>query len=248
MLFVLRCFLLFSLVFLTGCKEELYKNLTQNEVNQMLLILNQAGVNTKKVTNKKGNAYSISVDEFDLPKAIAVLKEQGYPRDSARDCKKGDGIVISPFEQRAFFICKLSQDIQITLTKIDGVFTARVHIVLPENDPFKTDFIPSSAAVFIKHHPNIKLKKLKSSIKLIVEKSIEGLSYDKVSVVMLPATTANTLLDPDSATPTNNYAYLYYLLVPIGVLLGLFFWRIFMTRKDEKLQTMLTNESASSTP
>ena len=47
--------------------------------------------------------------------------------------------------------------------------------------------MPSSASVFIKYNPSYPLENMKSDIKLIVERSIEGLSYDKVSVVMVPA-------------------------------------------------------------
>ena len=46
---------------------------------------------------------------------------------------------------------------------------------------------PSSASVFIKYNPAYRIEDMRSEIKMIVEKSIEGLSYDKVSVVMVPA-------------------------------------------------------------
>ena len=99
-----------------------------------------------------------------------------------------DGLVSSPLEERVRFIYALSQSVQETLMQIDGVLVSRVHIVLPENNPAISEGKqPSSASVFIKYHPAYDLESMKSEIKLIVEKSIEGLSYDKVSVVMVPA-------------------------------------------------------------
>lgn len=119
-----------------------------------------------------------------------MLREYGYPKEqvaSVKDLFKKEGLVSSPMEERVRYIYALSQSVQETLTQIDGVLVARVHIVLPENNPYIEKVSPSSASVFIKYHPDSNLSDIKSEIKMIVEKSIEGLSYEKVSVVMLPA-------------------------------------------------------------
>ncbi len=175
---------------LAGCKTELYSNLDEEDSNTMLAILMNNDISANKTADKKAGTYFLHVEESQIPKAVALLKEHGYPREKIAtigDLFKKDGLISSPLEERARFIFALSQSVQETLSQIDGVLVARVHVVLPENNPLGEQVTPSSASVFIKYNPDYKLENMKSEIKLIVQKSIEGLSYDKVSVVMVPA-------------------------------------------------------------
>ncbi|MBO0614431.1 MAG: type secretion inner rane ring lipoprotein SctJ [Pseudomonadota bacterium] len=178
------------LVLLTGCKTELYSNLAENDANAMLSILLNNKVTAEKTFDKKAATYFLHVEESQIPQAVQLLKEQGYPKEkiaTVGELFKKEGLISSPLEERARFIFALSQSVQETLSQIDGVLVARVHVVLPENNPIDTEIKPSSASVFIKYNPAFRLEDMKSDIKLIVEKSIEGLTYDKVSVVMVPA-------------------------------------------------------------
>lgn len=175
---------------LSGCKTELYSNLDEEDSNSMLAILMNNDISASKTADKKAGTYFLHVEESQIPEAVALLREHGYPREKVStigDLFKKDGLISSPLEERARFIFALSQSVQETLSQIDGVLVARVHVVLPENNPLGEQVTPSSASVFIKYNPDYKLEDMKSEIKLIVEKSIEGLSYDKVSVVMVPA-------------------------------------------------------------
>ncbi|HRJ54062.1 MAG TPA: type III secretion inner membrane ring lipoprotein SctJ [Candidatus Thiothrix moscowensis] len=181
---------LLAVMLLAGCKTELYSNLDEQDSNAMLAILLDNGIDAAKTGDKKAGTYFLHVADSSIPQAINLLKEHGYPREKAAtigELFKKDGLISSPLEERARFIFALSQSVQETLSQIDGVLIARVHVVLPENNPLGDQITPSSASVFIKYNPEYKLEDMKSDIKLIVEKSIEGLSYDKVSVVMVPA-------------------------------------------------------------
>lgn len=183
--------LLLLTVVLTGCnKGPLYTELVEGDANDMLSILLRNGIESEKIRENKTGLFAIHVETEQTAVAIRVLKQAGFPREKflkVDDLFKKDGLISSPLEERVRYIYALSQDVQETLARIDGVITARVHVVLPENDPFSDDIKPSSASVFIKYLPDSHLEDIKSEIKLIVEKSIEGLSYDKVSVVMLPS-------------------------------------------------------------
>ncbi|WP_298610872.1 type III secretion system inner membrane ring lipoprotein SctJ [uncultured Thiothrix sp.] len=182
--------LIFILFTLAGCKTDLYSGLGEQDANNMLAIMLNQGISAEKVVDKKTSTYTLSVDKSSIPNAVRLLQEHGYPKEkvfSVNEMFQKDGLISSPTEERARFIFALSQSVQETLTQIDGVLVARVHVVLPENSPSGQQLKPSSASVFIKYHPAYDLESMKSEIKLIVEKSIEGLSYDKVSVVMVPA-------------------------------------------------------------
>ena len=64
---------------LTACKKEtsLLSNLDQYRTNKIISTLQQHGINSSKVANKKGNAYSIMIDSSQLAEATAVLNALG---------------------------------------------------------------------------------------------------------------------------------------------------------------------------
>jgi type III secretion protein J len=179
-----------ALVLLTGCKTELYSNLAENDANSMLSILLNNKIDSEKIFDKKAGTYFLHVEKSQIPQAVQLLKQHGYPKEkiaTVGELFKKEGLISSPLEERTRFIFALSQSVQETISQIDGVLVARVHVVLPENNPIDKEVKPSSASVFIKYNPAYRLEDMKSDIKLIVEKSIEGLTYDRVSVVMVPA-------------------------------------------------------------
>lgn len=181
--------LLITTILLTGCRVELYSGLSENDVNSMLAILMRNDIDAEKISNKKEKNYTLMVEESSIPDAVELLQDSGYPNEKSiaiGDLFKKEGLVSSPLEERVRYIYALSQSVQETLSQIDGVIVARVHIVIPENDPFEKSKKPSAASVFIKYRPESNLVDIKSQIKRIVENSIEGLSYEQVSVVMLP--------------------------------------------------------------
>lgn len=186
----LRIFLpVLWLLLLAGCQADLYSGLAEKEANEMLTILLRNGIDSEKVSNRKG-VFDIRVARDQIVDAMDILNEYGFPREnfeSMGNLFKKEGLISSPLEERIRFIYALSQSVSETLSQIDGVITARVNVVLPKNDPFAEQIKPASASVFIKYRPETNLDGIKSEIKLIVEKSIEGLDYEKVSVVMLPA-------------------------------------------------------------
>ncbi|WML86762.1 type III secretion system inner membrane ring lipoprotein SctJ [Thiothrix subterranea] len=185
-----RIAIVVTLLLLTGCKTELYSNLAENDANSMLSILLNNKIDSEKIFDKKAGTYFLHVEKSKIPQAVQLLKQHGYPKEkiaTVGELFKKEGLISSPLEERTRFIFALSQSVQETLSQIDGVLVARVHVVLPENNPIDKEVKPSSASVFIKYNPAYRLEDMKSDIKLIVEKSIEGLTYDKVSVVMVPA-------------------------------------------------------------
>lgn len=175
------------LLLLAACKVELYSNLSEEEANAMLAILLNNGITSEKVIAKEG--VSLEVDEGEVARAVQILRMQGYPREkfaSMGDLFKKEGLISSPTEERVRFIYALSQGLAETISQIDGVLAARVHVVLPNNNFADENAKPSSAAVFIRHRNDHNLEQFIPQIKILVTNSIEGLSYDKVSVVLFP--------------------------------------------------------------
>jgi len=97
---------------------------------------------------------------------------------------KKTGMISSPSEERIRFMDALAQDLARTISMIDGVVDARVHVVLPENDPFARNAQPSSAAVAIRSRWDADISDLVPAVKGLVKNSIEGLAYEKIMVTV----------------------------------------------------------------
>jgi type III secretion protein J len=180
----------FSLM-LTACgsKIELFAEVSESEANDVLAVLLNAGIEASKKPGKDG-MVSLDVNQSDVAKAIDVMRAEGLPRE--RFVKMGEvfrkeGMISSPLEERVRYIWALSQELSATVSQVDGVIKARVHVVLPERGSAGDPSLPSSAAVFIKHKAGYNLEDVQAQIKRLISNSIPGLSADKVTVVLLPA-------------------------------------------------------------
>ena len=150
---VLRATVLLAALLLSACDAELYNNLDQRQANEMVAALQQRGIPAQRVV-VKGGQYTIVVDKGRFADSIAILNEAGLPKQEFQTMGqvfKKDGLVSSPMQERAQMIFALSQELSRTVSEIDGVLSARVHLVLPENDPLRQQLVPSSASVFIRH-------------------------------------------------------------------------------------------------
>jgi type III secretion protein J len=183
-----RALVLLVALLLSACEAELYNNLDQRQANEMIATLQQRGIAAQRVP-VKGGQYTVVVDKGRFAESIAVLKEAGLPKQEFQNMGqvfKKDGLVSSPMQERAQMIFALSQELSRTVSEIDGVLSARVHLVLPENDPLRQQLVPSSASVFIRHRSNMPVGNLVPQVKMLVANGVAGLSYDKVSVVLVP--------------------------------------------------------------
>lgn len=186
-----------------GCNVELYSNLSEIEANQMLAVLMSNGIGAQKVAKGK-DGFTVSVDERDMLRSIALLTDRGFPKSTRESIGKvfqKSGIMSSPFEERVRYIYALGEEVAQTLSQVDGVVTARVHIVLPDAPQLGQAVKPSSAAVFIKHQPGVDLDFFVPQIRRLVSSSIEGLEYSAVTVVLSEAApTKHATGIPQSAT------------------------------------------------
>ncbi len=194
-----------AVLLLSACaKQELYSNLSERQANEMIAVLKGAGIDSEKQV-KEGGQFSIAAANGDFAAAIRTLSAQGYPResyDSMGKVFKREGFVSTPLEERARLLFAMSQEISNTLTNIDGVVTARVHLNIPEKNPLSDKPQPASAAVFIKHRPDRNLASQVTQIKALVVNSIEGLQYDNVTVALFPAESIPDAPKPVAAVST----------------------------------------------
>lgn len=180
----LRAGLLVCLGLLAGCKAELFGRVDEADANAALNILYSEGIAATK-SPVGDDVWRVEVDEKDHQRALQVTRNQGVPRErfvSMGELFKKEGLVSTPSEVRMRYIYAVSQELSNTLSQIDGVISARVHPVIPVNDPLSDKVQPSSAAVFIKHLSDADLQQMAPAIKTLVTRSIEGLKVENVSL------------------------------------------------------------------
>jgi len=174
---------------LVACKEPLYTQLNEQEANEVFAVLARAGIEAEKnAVGEKG--WGIGVYPSDIPAAMDALNAAGLPRSrfaNLGDMFKREGIVATPTEERVRFMYGVSQELSNTLSDIDGVISARVHLVMPQNDPLNEKNKVASASVFIKHRIDVDLQPMLPAIKSLVLRSVEGLTFDTVFVTFFPA-------------------------------------------------------------
>lgn len=228
--------LLLSL-FLVGCKTELYRGLTEYQANEMLSALLRRNIPAQKIDEvKKG--FSITVDEENLVQALEILKENSLPGEKYQTLGSifsGQGMISSPAEEQARLAFAISQELSNTFSRIDGVLTSRVHIVLGEIDKATESKTAPSAAVFLRHSPESPVVNLVTKIRELTAKAVPGLGFDQVSVLLVPVREAVSVpYEPPRSFSQNLYQSLLAsdgtlslsrlgaaLLVPLGALLGI---------------------------
>ena len=193
---------------LAGCKAELYRALPEQEANEMIALLMRSGIQADKVIAKDGTD-SIEVDKARFGEAVTLLHDAGYPRkqfETMGEVFRSSGLVASPLQERARFLYALSQELSATISQIDGVISARVSVVLPQNDILDRSPTPSSASVFVKYDSRFDVGKLVPQIKMLVADSVQGLGYDKVSVIEVPVAPPLPVSAPPAPVSTLAYA------------------------------------------
>ncbi len=181
------CMLAFLALFLTGCQAEIYQGLSETQANTMLSVLLRNGISARKTSAKSG--YSISVEESSIVQALEILKENSLPHEQFQSLGQvfsAQGMISSSTEEQARLSYAISQELSNTFSRIDGVLTARVHVVLGHKDLATGETSAPSVAVFLRHTPDSQATRLVSSIRELASNAVPGLSQDDVSVMLVP--------------------------------------------------------------
>ena len=235
---------------LLGCQTEVYKGLTEDQVNSMLSTLLKRGIQAEKIATGK-TGYTLAVDEAQLVQALEVLKENSLPREQFQNLGSvftGQGMISSASEEQARLAFAISQELSDTFSRIDGVLTSRVHIVLGASEQAGIQAVPPSAAVFLRHTPDSPVVNLVAKIRELTAKAVPSLDFDHVSVMLVPV--RETVSVPLQPTPTflglpflpdNGTPYILVgaLLLLLGVLvvLGVGGYTLWLRRKQQKTET-----------
>ena len=183
------------MLLLGGCggDTDLFTGLSEQDANEVIARLVDQHIDAQKRLEKSGVVVTVAVN--DMNRAVHVLDAAGLPRRSRTslgEMFKKEGVISTPLEERARYIYALSQELESTLSQIDGVVVARVHVVLPERIAPGEPVQPASAAVFIKHTAALDPDTVRARIQQMVASSIPGMSTEgtdskKFSIIFVPA-------------------------------------------------------------
>lgn len=269
------CFCILLSCSFGGCggNVELLRDLSESEANEVMAALIQAGLSAEKLPGKEGTV-SLSIEKTQFPRAISLLNAEGLPHEKYAkmgDVFRKEGMISSPLEERARYLWALSQELSATISQIDGVIKARVHVVLPERGSGAEPALPSSAAVFVKHKPGFAYDDVIPQVRRLVSNSIPGLSQEKVTVIVLPSvtTTDQSGGDPKAAVPeiprpatdaeksdksfsakANIWAACFGLLIMLGVAAYLIWrkWSLFGEARVAQINATNPSESLAKAP
>ncbi|NBU88927.1 MAG: EscJ/YscJ/HrcJ family type III secretion inner membrane ring protein [Betaproteobacteria bacterium] len=218
---------------ITACtgSVELLASIPEPDANEVIAALVNAGIRAEKVAGKEG-MVGVRVEAPMAARAVDTLRVLGLPREhfsGMGQVFRKDGLISSPVEERARYLSALSQDLSATLSRIDGVLFARVHLVLPERGPANEADTPSTAAVFIKHQKDVDLELLQPQVRRMVVNSIPNLAPERVSIVLVPSnatrqsvqlvwtTVLGFRVEADAATPLRVLLSVLALLAVLGI-------------------------------
>jgi type III secretion protein J len=202
------------LVVLGGaCSTNILHGIDERAANDAARALERAGIGAEKVVEEGGGAggasarFTLRVARGDGARALDLLRALGLPREPRHGFSETYGqpsLIPTPSEERARYVDALAGEIERTLEGVDGVVSARVHLVLEEDDPLAPDAKPRAAAraaVLLATRPG-RTPLPREDIQRLVAGSVSGLDASAVAVVV----TAAPATPDDDPTGTTTLA------------------------------------------
>jgi type III secretion protein J len=182
--------LLLALLAVGGCVVPIAGGLDEAQANRVVVALDHAGLGGEKEADPASEGhFRVMVERDEAPRAIATLRDEDLPAPNTPGMLESMGkgsLVPSQLTEHAQFVTGLAGELERTLSGIDGVLAARVHLSLPDVDPLREGPKPKpTASVFLKHRgttPPVDAHE----IKRLVAGAAPGLAPDDVAVVMFP--------------------------------------------------------------
>lgn len=160
----------------------LYTGLSADDAAAIIEQLRQQGVPYK--LSNDGTTISVPVDQ--VAKLRLALAAQGLPKSGTLGFELFDrsSFGVTDFQQRVNYQRALEGELARTISQLDGVQSARVHLVIPEESLFTEQQQPTTAAVVLQLKPGSRLtdEQVRGVVHL-VSAAVPGLQPEHVTVV-----------------------------------------------------------------
>lgn len=198
----------FLVLGLAACAQEtLYHQLTQEDANKVMVLLEQHGIEAKLKQQMIQNemSWSIEVKKEDLPRAreLVVTSEVISPRSPGlKEIYQGKGSggwIKTPAEERARYLLALKGELVNSIKKLPNVVDTDVVLNIPQEDDFglKEKKHPTASVVIKTQSPAVGETPLSEvQIQQFVANAVEGMSPRDVSVLLHFVAPLGTKLKP----------------------------------------------------
>jgi flagellar M-ring protein FliF len=185
----------------------LYGQLSERESGQVMDALTAAGIEFKL-----SPSGAVSVPEAKVQEARIRLASQGLPQSDAMGIEmiqKDSAFGNSTMMESARYQSVLETELARTITKVQGVQSARVHLALPKPSVFLRDARKATASVMLQLYPGRRLDPGQvAAIVHLVASSVPELSASDVTLVDQAGSLLNSPDEnSDSAASTRQFEY-----------------------------------------
>lgn len=178
--------------------ETLYVGLERSDVNQIGLVLGEAGIDFDVASD----GTTLMVTAGKTSQARMLLAEKGLPTSTNAGYELFDNVGslgLTTFMQQITRIRALEGEIARTIQSIAGIRAARVHVVLPERGSFRREEQKPTASVVIRAS-SIDGQRAASAIRHLVAAAVPGLNVDNVTVLDSAGTLLASGDDPNNSS------------------------------------------------
>ncbi|MBI5548057.1 MAG: hypothetical protein HY901_29605 [Deltaproteobacteria bacterium] len=174
------------------CRQTIQHGLYEAQANEIETLLHSAGITARKAREGGRDArYSVEVPDESASAALKLLNDHGLPRERPPGFGEvfGKGSMVpTAIEENALFLHALSGELGRTLAGVEGVVSARVHVVAPPSAPLSALRAPTraraSVLLKVRHGELDAVHQRRLEIQALVAGSVEGLDAQQVSVML----------------------------------------------------------------
>lgn len=175
---------------LAGCAVPVATGLEEGDANRVVVALDQAGIDAAKEADPTTEGrFRVTVPRDDAARALATMADEQLPRPKARgvlDAADRGQLVPSQAAEHAQLVAGLAGELERTLSTIDGVLAARVHLNLPVRDGLRDGPPPKATASVLLEHRGTTPPLAIDAVQRLVAGGAPGLAPADVAVVLIP--------------------------------------------------------------
>ena len=159
----------------------LFKNMSDEDTVAISSFLKKSDYKNYTIDDK-----GIKVDKNDVDRLRITLSQEGLPNRGVVGWESFDSenFARTEFEQQVQKIRAIQGELARTISSIDGVVNARIHIVTPKDSLFVRDKKESTASIYVQTKRGYELEKKQiKGIQHLVSNAVEGLKTDNISIL-----------------------------------------------------------------